>query len=168
MDVYDSYKIGESLRMKIRKVLRTITGIILTVALSTGLMGCGEEANVSLVKENTTESEIVPVTKADGSRFRLAYVDYDEYLPASRQLYYILKGLEEAGWIKEGGIPFEINGLDKIFARIEGKDYIPVVPIYESTFFGDCIHLPKGDAEALVAKETIWEFDEYKLKNSID
>ena len=68
----------------------------------------------------------------------------------------------------EAGIPFEINGLDKIFARIEGKDFIPVVPIYESTFFGDCIHLPKGDAEALVAKKTIWEFDEYKLKNSID
>ena len=61
-----------------------------------------------------------------------------------------------------------LNGLDKIFARIEGKDYIPVVPIYESTFLGDCIHLPKGEAEAIVAKETIWEFDEYKLKNSID
>ena len=64
----------------------------------------------------------------------------------------------------EEGIPFEISGLDKIFARIEGKDYISVVPISESAFFGDCIHLPKGDAESLVAKETIWEFDEYELK----
>ena len=64
----------------------------------------------------------------------------------------------------EAGIPFEINGLEKIFARIEGEDYISVVPISESTFFGDCIHLPKGEAEALVAKETIWMFDEYQLK----
>ena len=67
----------------------------------------------------------------------------------------------------EAGIPFEINGLDIIFARIEGKDYIPVVPINESTFFGDGIHLPKGEAEALVAKETIWEFDEYEIKKQL-
>ncbi len=64
----------------------------------------------------------------------------------------------------EADIPFEIHGLDKILARIEGKDYISVVPISESTFFGDCIHLPKGEAEAIVAKETIWMFDEYQLK----
>jgi hypothetical protein len=69
-----------------------------------------------------------------------------------------------ANALYEAGIPFKINGLDKIFARIEGTDYIPVVPISESAFFGDCIHLPKGVAEALVAKETIWEFEEYKLK----
>lgn len=67
----------------------------------------------------------------------------------------------------EAGIPFEINGLEKIVARIDGTDYISVVPISESAFSGDCIHLPKGEAEALVAKETIWEFDEYKLKKQL-
>ena len=71
-----------------------------------------------------------------------------------------------ANALYEARIPFKIYGLDKIFDRIEGNDYIPVVPISESTFFEDCIHLPKGEAEALVAKETIWEFDEYQRKKT--
>ena len=72
-----------------------------------------------------------------------------------------------ANALYEAGVPFEISGLDNIFARIEGTDYIPVVPISESTFFGDGIHLPKGEAEALVAKETIWEFDKYQRKKQL-
>ena len=53
-----------------------------------------------------------PHTKPDGSKYRLAYIDYDEYLPASRQLYYILAGLEELGWIQEGSIPFTIEDIN--------------------------------------------------------
>ncbi len=52
------------------------------------------------------EIGITPHTRPDGGPYRAAYVDYDEYLVASRQFYYILKGLEELGWIYPGRLPF--------------------------------------------------------------
>ena len=70
-----------------------------------------------------------PHTKADGSRYSLAYVDYDEYMPASRQLCYILLGLEERGWIKKDSLPFTIEEIEKdelstkmMYARLEKAD----------------------------------------------
>ena len=58
------------------------------------------------------EIENTPRQRAGGGPFRIAYLDYDEYMPASRQFYYILTGMEEAGWIKEGSIPFTFEELE--------------------------------------------------------
>ena len=64
------------------------------------------------VESAETGFDNTPHAKADGSKHRIAYVDYDEYLPASRQLYYILSGLEELGWIKEGSLPFDMEKIE--------------------------------------------------------
>lgn len=70
-----------------------------------------------------------------------------------------------ANALYEVGYPVEVYGLEKIVDRIEGNDYLSVVPVSEDTFFRDCINLPEGDAGLAVAKKTIWEFDEYLLKD---
>lgn len=71
------------------------------------LMGCGEKTKEFIVSSNQQqEKNIKPSTKPDGSKYRIAYVDYDEYLPASQQLYYILNGLKNMGWITCKEFPF--------------------------------------------------------------
>ncbi|MBP5607969.1 MAG: hypothetical protein J6X66_06845 [Lachnospiraceae bacterium] len=89
--------------------------LALTITAGTLLLGgCTNDAVEEAVFSEETESDIPqPRTKADGSRFRLAYVDYDEYIPASRQFCYILKGLEEDGWIAEGSIPFTPEEIER-------------------------------------------------------
>lgn len=65
-------------------------------------------------KKNDDELEIAkPHTKEDGKAFRIGYVDYDEYAPASIQFYYIVLALEKYGWIKKGSIPFTLEDIDK-------------------------------------------------------
>lgn len=69
-----------------------------------------------------------------------------------------------ANALYEAGYPIRISGMDVITDRIDGNDYISVVPIGEPTIFRNCIKLPNGDAGIAVAEKTIWEFDEYRLK----
>ncbi len=87
------------------------------------------------------EADAAPHTKADGSRYRLAYIDYDEYLPSSRQLYYILRGLEEKGWVRGGSIPFTAEEIDRdgltvdlLFARLVQADLGPWLEFAEGAF----------------------------------
>ena len=76
------------------------------------LMGCGMEMKEPTVLSNQPqEKNIEPSTKTDGSKYRIAYVDYDEYLPASQQLYYILKGLKSMGWITCREFPFSADNM---------------------------------------------------------
>ena len=72
-----------------------------------------------------------------------------------------------ANALYDAGIPFEIDGLEDILDCIEGNDFLSVVPIGESDLYGDCIHLPKDEAGAAAAKETIWNFYEYRLKKQL-
>ncbi|MBQ7544870.1 MAG: hypothetical protein IJT02_08005 [Synergistaceae bacterium] len=58
------------------------------------------------------EVDMPPHLKPDGSKYQFAYIDYDEYMPASTQFFHILAGLQERGWIKEGGLPFTINDIE--------------------------------------------------------
>ena len=120
MDVHDRRKIGEDLLMKkpFKKIVKTLAGISLAAMMALSLCACssadelfGSGEEITAVSEEN-EFDTTPHTKEDGSRYRIAYVDYDEYLPASRQLYYILKGLEEKGWIAEGSIPFTIDDIE--------------------------------------------------------
>ena len=53
-----------------------------------------------------------PELKKGEPRKRLCIVTYDEYIPFSRQLYFILAGLEETGWIREGSIPYTAVGIE--------------------------------------------------------
>ena len=83
-----------------------------------------------------------PTKKEDGGKYRLAYVDYDEYLPASRQFYYILKGLEELGWITEGSIPFDITDIEEqsmstkqMYEALSDADLGPFLEFADDAFF---------------------------------
>ena len=58
------------------------------------------------------EFDMTPHRKPDGSKYSFAYIDYDEYMPASTQFFYILAGLQERGWIKEGSLPFTIDDIE--------------------------------------------------------
>lgn len=69
--------------------------------------GCGIDGGRNVQEKATgTEKNTTPLPKKEGGTYRIAYVDYDEYLPASRQLYYILTGLKEMGWITCEKFPF--------------------------------------------------------------
>ncbi|WP_408070756.1 ABC transporter substrate-binding protein [Butyrivibrio sp. JL13D10] len=104
------------------RFIKRITAVAVMLFVSVCMLGTGR--NIKGVfgmtvnaaeNENTIESSepvIAPTTKSDGSKFRIAYVDYDEYLPASRQFFYILKGLEELGWIKQDSLPLTIEDID--------------------------------------------------------
>ncbi|MCR5031965.1 MAG: hypothetical protein K6A92_03805 [Lachnospiraceae bacterium] len=96
-----------------RTKVRRYAAILLAGLMVLGLTGCSGQAVDSIQAVSTMETaDLTPHTKEDGSRYRFAYVDYDEYLPASRQLFYILKGLEEAGWIREGSLPFTAEDIE--------------------------------------------------------
>lgn len=72
-----------------------------------------------------------------------------------------------ANALYDAGYPVQVSGIYRIIDRIYGKDYISVVPIYESTFYRDCIHLPEGEAGAAVAAKTVWKFYEYKMRETV-
>lgn len=72
--------------------------------------GSGTASETAVMDENQLDN--TPHAKKGGGKYRLAYVDYDEYMPASRQFYYILAGLEELGWIEKGSLPFSIASIE--------------------------------------------------------
>lgn len=96
-------------KRRMKNLLALLLGVLLTVSfLLPSALAAGEEA------PDAAEAEIgtAPHTRPDGRPYRAAYVDYDEYLVASRQLYYILKGLEELGWIYPGRLPFTVEDIE--------------------------------------------------------
>ena len=104
----------------------------------------------SAVSAEELTEETAPHGKSDGSPFRIAYVDYDEYLPASRQLYYILAGLEENGWIREGSLPFTIDSVNEgsmstkeMYDVLLKADLGPYIEFADDAFF----YLGYEDAE---------------------
>ncbi len=70
-----------------------------------------------------------PRTREDGGKYRVALVDYDEYLPSSRQFYYILAGLEENGWISEDSLPFSLQQVE--------QENLPIDQMYEALVDAD-------------------------------
>ena len=69
-----------------------------------------------------------------------------------------------ANALYEAGYPVEIVGLDAIQKRLEGEDFLRVVPSNEMDLLGQTIHLPEGRIGISVARKVNWEFDEYALK----
>lgn len=101
-----------------------------------------------------------PHTRADGGKYCLAYVDYDEYLPASRQFYYILKGLEERGWIEEGSIPFDIERIDRenlstrqLYEALEEADLGPYLTFLPGAFHYLAYEDREAAAQDLISRE---------------
>ncbi|MCR5279980.1 MAG: hypothetical protein K6E19_11120 [Lachnospiraceae bacterium] len=126
------------------RTVKYITMICLVFSLIITCTGCssGKSGESALSQDNADMADYSPRTKEDGSKFRVAYVDYDEYLPASRQLYYILNGLEESGWIKEGSIPFSENDIEtkelstrQMYEELVSADLGDYIEFAEDAFF---------------------------------
>ncbi len=56
---------------------------------------------------NTASRAYQPVKKADGSKFRIAYIDIDPYNPTFRLLYYAIESLKADGWITYTELPYD-------------------------------------------------------------
>ncbi|MBR3525544.1 MAG: hypothetical protein IKO11_06820 [Lachnospiraceae bacterium] len=101
-----------------RKALIFICLILVLVPGCSGslpdIIGTEEE-----IPEEENSFGVEPHTKEDGSRYRLALVDLDEYLPSARQFFYIVQGLEEYGWIREGSLPVTIEEIEKTEMAID-------------------------------------------------
>ena len=115
--------------------------MLLALLAAAVLLVSGLASVCAAAEEALPEAEVQPHTRPDGGKYRLAYIDYDEYLPSSRQLCYILQGLEEKGWISEGSIPFtiaEINAkeltVDILYQRLVEADLGPYIAFAEGAF----------------------------------
>ena len=120
---------------------------MLVFCMAASAPGCSKQAADDSKNENTAEAaeesfDMTPHAKDDGTKYRLAYVDYDEYLQASRQLYYIIAGLEELGWISKGSIPFNITDIDskemsskEMYAALEKADLGPYVEFADGAHY---------------------------------
>ncbi len=79
---------------------------------------------------NSSEMTTKPVTKEDGSKFRIAYIDIDPYPASGEMLYYLIEQLKETGWIDyEGDLPFDSKDTDakeliNYLADMDLGDYI--------------------------------------------
>ena len=100
-----------------------------------------------------------PAAKPDGDKYHLAYIDYDEYLPASRFFYYILKGLEELGWIEEGSLPFTVSEIDEeemstkqMYEKLVSADLGRYIDFIEGGFFYLGYDDPEEAAKTLTEK----------------
>lgn len=101
-----------------------------------GKAGDGEAAGT--VSTDEAEPDNTPHKKADGTKFRIAFVDLDEYMPASRQFCYILTGLEELGWIAKDSLPFSIASIEANI--LSTKNMYDMLAI---TDLGDYIEFPE-------------------------
>ncbi len=144
--MHDSRKTGENLSMKKRRIIKTISllmtaVLILSVSLGNRVYAAkseSEEQEEAAAEEFSTE----PHTREGGGKFRIAYVDYDEYLVASRQVYYILSGLQELGWIEEGKIPFSLRDIEQknmstrdMYSILQESDLGPYIEFVKDGFF---------------------------------
>ena len=89
--------------------------LLLAFVLSAGLVYAEETTEKNSEDVFSSDSGTVPALKEGDPAKRICVVSYDEYIPFSRQLYYILTGLEENGWIAEGSIPFTAEEIEKMY-----------------------------------------------------
>lgn len=64
----------------------------------------------------------------------------------------------------EAGYPVMISGFDEISKRLNGEDYLSVVSVNDYRGLTSSITLFNDEIGKAIAAKTIWEFDEYRLK----
>ena len=102
--------------MKIKKILKTILSLAAVSALCLAFTGCSQDISGqdALVGVTQPDEEIggsisrayQPIKKADGGKFKMAYVDIDPYNETFRMLYYVVESLKADGWISYDELPF--------------------------------------------------------------
>lgn len=98
----------------LRKIIAFFTAAIICVIPA----GCesqqGTQADdvVNVLQPDDSASGSVtraylPTKKADGSKFKIAYVDIDPYNEIFKMLYYVIENLKSDGWITYDTLPFD-------------------------------------------------------------
>ncbi len=107
-----------------RKRLQFIIIMALAVIMITAMTGCESliEAETDQVKMQSVDVSAgaakqgrfpsSPVQKPGGGKFRIAYVDIDEYPATGSMLYYVLESLKQSGWIQYDSLPVEQENVD--------------------------------------------------------
>ena len=120
--------------------------LLLAFVLSAGLVYAEETTEKNSEDVFSSDSGTVPALKEGDPAKRICVVSYDEYIPFSRQLYYILTGLEENGWIAEGSIPFTAEEIEKMYVD-------EMYAILEETDLGPYLEFSPGACYYLAYEE---------------
>ncbi len=75
-----------------------------------------------------------PVQKPGGGKFRIAYVDIDEYPVTGGMLYYVVESLKQDGWIQYDSLPADPENVDaKMLVNwLAGRDLGPYMEFVSS------------------------------------
>lgn len=142
--------------MKRRCVLYVTVLIIL-------LTGCNRinKQTVKDVMQEETEIQIAdPCTKPDGNKFRIAYIDYDPYEAASIQLYYVLEGLREMGWITCDDFPFsETEDAKKMMQMLSNMDLGNYIEVESKAIY----YIIENDSKRYIQKSLTKHMKENKI-----
>ncbi|MDD2421595.1 MAG: ABC transporter substrate binding protein [Heliobacteriaceae bacterium] len=68
------------------------------------------DTSAGAAKQNRFPS--LPVQKPGGGKFRIAYVDIDEYPVTGGMLYYVVESLKKDGWIQYDSLPVNPENVD--------------------------------------------------------
>lgn len=91
---------------------KRISGMILLLSALVCLSGCqwtDEKSEEVMVNESSEEENLIsdPCKRPDGKAYQAAYLDYDPYITASKQLYYLLQAFIDMGWLEIDHLPFD-------------------------------------------------------------
>ena len=135
---------------------RTVFLLLLSVCLLLTLHLSEQRVQAEETQAETADPSdgTAPALKAGDPAKRLCVVSYDEYIPFSRQLYYILTGLEEIGWIREGSLPFTAEEIerdktyvDEMYKILQDTDLGPYLEFSE----GACYYLAYENEDDIAA-----------------
>ncbi len=93
--------------------------IIFLIVSALTVSGCGvnfiNQAKEIKINSENSEYNILPsspITKPDGTKFRVSYVDEDPYPITAEMFYYVVESLKEDGWITYDKLPFNPENCD--------------------------------------------------------
>ena len=98
---------------------------------------------------------LFPKKRADGSYY---------FLLSGESVVRAPETVIAANALFAAGYPVKVADFEKIKNRLEGTDFLSVIPEGEKDFCDDCIHLPTGAAGDAIAKKTNWETEIYRMK----
>lgn len=128
-----------------KKWCKRAVALVLSLLLCMTLAACAKgdadadnrtQTGVTAVEDGATQT-YAPVTRPDGSKWRIGMLDIDEYEPASIYFYYVLQGLENTGWITFDSLPFDETSMD-VKSMMQELAKMDLGPYIE--FVGDAVY----------------------------
>jgi ABC-type uncharacterized transport system substrate-binding protein len=131
----------------VKRTVVIIVGILICSLLITNLTINRGQAQADEFNDNT------PITKPDGSKWRIGYCESEYFITYSRTLAAIAKGFEELGWITN------LEGFDEVAASDDSKaiwnwlathDVSPYLDFVEDAFYN--LRDPGVDREGIIRR----------------